>query len=28
VACFLPAFLLVGVVPIIGGLISGYMSGW
>jgi len=28
VACFLPAFLLVGVVPIIGGLISGYMAGW
>jgi len=28
VACFLPAFLLVGVVPIVGGLISGYLSGW
>jgi len=28
VACFLPAFLLVGVVPIVGGLISGYISGW
>jgi len=28
VACFLPAFLLVGVVPIIGGLISGYIAGW
>jgi len=28
VACFLPAFLLVGVVPIIGGLISGYVAGW
>lgn len=28
VACFLPAFLLVGVVPIVGGLISGYIAGW
>jgi len=28
VACFLPAFLLVGVVPIIGGLIGGYLAGW
>jgi len=28
VACFLPAFLLVGVVPIVGGLISGYVAGW
>jgi len=27
VCCFLPAFLLVGVVPIIGGLIGGYLSG-
>jgi len=26
VCCFLPAFLLVGVVPIIGGLIGGYVS--
>ena len=27
VCCFLPAFLLVGVVPIIGGLIGGYLTG-
>jgi len=27
VSCFLPAFLLVGVVPIIGGLIGNYLSG-
>ena len=28
VCCFLPAFLLVGVVPIVGGLIAGYVAGW
>jgi len=28
VCCFLPAFLLVGVVPIIGGLIGNYVSGF
>lgn len=28
VCCFLPAFLLVGVVPIIGGLVTGYLAGW
>lgn len=28
VSCFLPAFLLVGVVPIIGGLIGGYMANF
>ncbi|MCL2782984.1 MAG: type II secretion system F family protein [Propionibacteriaceae bacterium] len=28
VCCFLPAFLLVGVVPIIGGLIGGYMTNF
>lgn len=27
VVCFLPAFLLVGVVPIIGGLIGNYLAG-
>lgn len=27
VCCFLPAFLLVGVVPIIGGLIGSYAAG-
>lgn len=27
VCCFLPAFLLVGVIPIIGGLIGGYLAG-
>jgi len=27
VGCFLPAFILVGVVPIIGGLIGGYLAG-
>ena len=26
VCCFLPAFLLVGVVPIVGGLIGGYLG--
>jgi len=28
VCCFLPAFLLVGVVPIIGGLIGNYVTGF
>jgi len=28
ICCFLPAFLLLGVVPIIGGLIGGYMTNF
>lgn len=26
-ACFLPAFVLIGVVPIIAGLIQGFFAG-